>query len=452
MSDERGSVPRFGESVISVPITVSMLRIAAQGLGLLGGGSRDKVTYSLEGKLGGSGFTSTRFQAQGQLTLPGTSAPRRRRRGDKNRRAYRPSSRTACCGGFSESKLAPIDNVMAKLFLALVLVAATPLAAQEFPNRPIRLITPAAQGGTTDLLARVFGQKLAESWGQQVLVDNRASAAGVIAGQLTTQAAPDGYTLLLAYHQHTVNAALNPKLPYHPVNDFTPITQLTSAGLMLVVNPSTPVNNLAEFMQWTKNFKGALNFGSAGIGSGGHLAGELFKLMAGVKAEHIPYKGAGPAMADLIAGQYHFNFSGLQGSQVQVRAGRLRAIAVTTPKRLPSNPELPAMAEVLPGFEVVGWYGVIGPANMPQPLVEKLHGELVKILNQPDVKSRIEADGSEPVGARPRSSGASCTPISTSGRSSSRRAARSWNEAVPAAGPGFGAGGPARAPRAHPAA
>ena len=289
---------------------------------------------------------------------------------------------------------------MKKLLLVLMF-AALPAVAQDYPNRPIRLITPAAQGGTTDLLARIFGQRLSEVFGQQVLVDNRASAAGVIAGQLTAQAAPDGYTLLLAYHQHTVNAALNPKLPYHPVNDFTPITQLTSAGLMLVVNPKTPVNNLAEFIQWTKNFQGALNFGSAGIGSGGHLAGELYKLMAGVKAEHIPYKGAGPAMADLIAGQYHFNFSGLQGSQVQVRAGRLRGIAVTTPTRMPSNPELPAVAEALPGFEVVGWYGVIGPANMPQPLVKRLHEELIKALNSTDIRGRIEADGSQPVGSSP---------------------------------------------------
>ena len=285
-------------------------------------------------------------------------------------------------------------------FIAGVLLAGASLA-QDYPRKPIRLITPAAQGGTTDLLARIFGQRLSEVFGQQVLVDNRASAAGVIAGEMTAQAAPDGYTLLLAYHQHTINAALNSKLPYHPVNDFTPITQLTSAGLMLVVNPKTPVNNLAEFVQWTRNFQGALNFGSAGIGSGGHLAGELYKLMAKVKAEHIPYKGAGPAMADLIAGQYHFNFSGLQGSQVQVRAGRLRGLAVTTPKRLAAMPDMPAVAEALPGFEVVGWYGVIGPANLPQPIVKRLHDELIKALNQPDIRGRIEADGSEPVGSSP---------------------------------------------------
>ena len=290
---------------------------------------------------------------------------------------------------------------MNKVLIAVLLSWAGFCSAQDYPNKPIRLITPAAQGGTTDLLARIFGQKLSEMYGQQVLVDNRASAAGVIAGEMTARAAPDGYTLMLAYHQHTVNAALNQNLPYHPVNDFTPITQLTSAGLMLVVNPKAPVNNLQEFIAWTKNYQGALNFGSAGIGSGGHLAGELYKLMAGVKAEHIPYKGAGPAMADLVAGQYQFNFSGLQGSQVQVRAGRLRAIAVTTPKRLASNPDIPAMAEALPGFEVVGWYGVIGPANMPAALVSKLHADLIKILNMPDIHSRIEADGSEPVGSSP---------------------------------------------------
>jgi tripartite-type tricarboxylate transporter receptor subunit TctC len=275
------------------------------------------------------------------------------------------------------------------------------LLAQDYPNRPIRLITPAAQGGTTDFLARLFGAKLSEVFKQQVLVDNRASASGVIAGQLTATAPADGYTLLLAYHQHTVNAALNPQLPYHPVNSFTPITMLTQAGLMLVVHPSTPVQNLAEFIDWTKKFNGSLNFGSAGIGSGGHLAGELYKQMTGVKAEHIPYKGAGPSLMDLIAGQYHYNFAGLAGAQVQVRAGKLRALAVTNPRRVPSLPDVPAVAEALPGFEVVGWYGVIGPAGLPQPIVARLHQELVKALHQPDVKERIVADGSEPIGNAP---------------------------------------------------
>jgi len=287
-------------------------------------------------------------------------------------------------------------------FILLGLAAgAQALAQQDYPSRPIRLITPAAQGGTTDLLARVFGARLAEVFKQQVVVDNRASASGVIAGELTANAPPDGYTLLLAYHQHTINAALNPKLPYHPVTSFTPITQLTSAALMLVVNPATPVRSLEEFLSWTRNYPGPLNYGSAGNGSGGHLAGELYKLMTGVKAEHIPYKGSGPAMMDLVAGQYHYNFAGIQGAQTLVRSGKLRALAVTAPRRLAALPDLPAVAEMLPGFEVVGWYGVIGPANLPGPIVARLHEEFAKVLSQPEVRERIVADGSEPIGSTP---------------------------------------------------
>ncbi len=283
----------------------------------------------------------------------------------------------------------------------LLMLASLAAQAQDFPSRPIRILVPAAPGGTTDLLARLFGAKLGEDFKVPVTVENRSSASGVIAGELTAKAAPDGTTLLLAYHQHTVNAALNPNLPYHPVNDFTPITQLTSAGLFLVVNPSSPPQNLQQFIEWTKHYKGNLNFGSAGIGSGGHLAGELYKQMTGIKAQHIPYKGSGPAMVDLIGGRYAFNFAGLQGAQTQVRAGKLRGIAVTTPKRLAAMPDVPAMAEALPGFEVVGWYGMLGPANLPKPIVDKLHGELVKILNEPDVHKRIVDDGSEPVGSSP---------------------------------------------------
>jgi len=285
--------------------------------------------------------------------------------------------------------------------LLLLALAAASQAQQDYPARPIRLITAAAQGGTSDILARVFAAHLTDTFKQPVVVDNRASASGVIAGELTANAPPDGYTLLLAYHQHTVNAALNPKLPYHPVNSFTPITQLTTAGLMLVVNPAAPVKNLAEFVDWTKNFKGQLNYGSAGIGTGGHLAGELYKMMTGVKAEHIPYKGTGPALMDLLAGQYHFNFAGIQPAQVQVRAGKLRGLAVTAPKRLAVLPDLPAVAEVLPGFEVVGWYGVIGPAGLPKSIVARLHDAFVKVLNRPDVRDRIVADGSEPAGTTP---------------------------------------------------
>ncbi|HET7197449.1 MAG TPA: tripartite tricarboxylate transporter substrate binding protein [Burkholderiales bacterium] len=289
-------------------------------------------------------------------------------------------------------------KIVLSVALALCGFAAS---AQDYPVRPIRIFVPAAPGGTTDLLARLFGAKLAEDFKVPVTVENRSSASGVIAGELAARAPADGYTLLLAYHQHTVNAALNPNLPYHPVNDFTPITQLTSAGLLLVVNPAAPPQNLQQFIEWTRNYRGNLDFGSAGIGSGGHLAGELYNQMAGVKAQHIPYKGAGPAMLDLIGGRCNYSFAGLQGAQTHVRAGKLRAIAVTTPKRLAALPEVPAMAEALPGFEVVGWYGVLGPAKLPRPIVDRLRGELVKILNQPDIHKRIVDDGSEPVGSTP---------------------------------------------------
>ena len=287
------------------------------------------------------------------------------------------------------------------IVLAVVLAPVLAHAQSNYPNRPIRLITPAAPGGTTDILARLFGARMSETFKQQVVVDNRASASGVNAAEIVARAPADGYTLFLPFIQHTVNAALNPNLPYKVVDDFTPVSQLTAGGMMLLVPVSSPVKNLKEFMEWSKGYKGALNYGSAGLGSGGHLAGELYNQMAGVKAQHIPYKGAGPAMIDLVGGQYQFGFAGMQGSQVLVRAGKLRALAVTTPKRVGVLPDLPTMAEVLPGFDVMGWYGVLGPARLPKDIVAKLHDELVRILALPDVRERILADGSEPVGSTP---------------------------------------------------
>ena len=292
-----------------------------------------------------------------------------------------------------------VAGITSAIFFAAPAQAQAP--AGDYPNRPVRLITPAQPGGTTDILARLFGTRLGESFKQQIVVDNRASASGVIAGELTAKALPDGYTLYMAYHQHTVNAALNSKLPYHAVNDFTPISQLTSAGLLLVINPASPPKNLKEFIDWTKNFKGPLNFGSAGNGSGGHLSGELYNLAAGVKAQHIPYKGSAPSLIDLVAGQYHYNFVGMSAAQALVRSSKLRALAVTAPKRVPSYADLPAMTELLPGFEVVGWYGVMGPPKLPKPIVAKLHGELIKILQTKDIRDRILADGAEPIGSEP---------------------------------------------------
>ena len=299
-------------------------------------------------------------------------------------------------------KVTIIGAALAALALSGGAVAQSKDSAGSYPSRPVRFITPAAPGGTTDQLARLFSARMSEIFKQQVIVDNRASASGVLAAELTAQAAPDGYTLLLPYHQHTINAALLPKLPYHPINDFTPITQLTAAGLILVVHPSSPPKNFKEFIDWTKNFKGDLNFGSAGIGSGGHLAGELFKQMTGVKATHIPYKGTGPALTGLLGQEYHFNFMGLLAGSQMHRQGRLKALAVTTAKRSPGLPELPTVAESgIPGFEVAGWYGVFAPAKLPQPLLAKLHGTLVSILKEPEIQKIIFNQGAEGVGNSP---------------------------------------------------
>jgi tripartite-type tricarboxylate transporter receptor subunit TctC len=302
-----------------------------------------------------------------------------------------------------------MEKIATAIFAGAVLCSTTWAAAPadakldpDWPSRPIRFITPAAPGGTTDQLARLFSQRMTEIFKQQVIVDNRASASGVIAGELTAQAAPDGYTLFLPYHQHTINAALLPKLPYHPINDFTPITQLTAAGLMLVVHPSSPPKNFKEFLDWTRNFKGDLNFGSAGIGSGGHLAGELFKIAAKVRATHIPYKGTGPALAALLGQEYHFNFMGLLAASQQHRQGRLRALAVTSPQRASGLSEIPTVAESgLPGFEVVGWYGVFGPPKLPKPLVTRLHQTLVGILKEPEIQKIIFNQGATAVGNSP---------------------------------------------------
>jgi tripartite-type tricarboxylate transporter receptor subunit TctC len=285
--------------------------------------------------------------------------------------------------------------------LGLAIPMAPAPAADTYPSRPVRIITPANPGGTTDFLARLLAAHLTKTWGQQAIVDNRGSASGVNAAEITENAAPDGYTLFIPYHQHTVNAALIAKLPYHPVNDFTPITQMTEGGLLLVVNPSHPAKNAKEFVQWAKTTKEPINIGSAGIGSGGHLAGELFKLMAGIQAQHIPYRGTGPAIVGLLGGEYHFNFMGLTGAFGQVRAGKLRAIAVSTPKRLVTAPDIPALSEVLPGFEVVGWYGVMAPAKLPKPLLEKIHAGVTSLVKSPEFIKTMRNNGSEAKSSTP---------------------------------------------------
>jgi tripartite-type tricarboxylate transporter receptor subunit TctC len=286
-----------------------------------------------------------------------------------------------------------ISLLLVVLGLAVPTVQAQ--TADNYPSRAVRLVTPANPGGTTDFLARLLAPHLTKTWGEQAIVDNRGSASGVNGAEIVKNSAPDGHTLFMAYHQHTVNAALIAKLPYHPVDDFSAITQMTEGGLLLVVNPSHPAKSAKDFVQWARTTKDPINFGSAGIGSGGHLAGELFKLMTKTEGQHIPYKGTGPAVIGLLGGEYHYNFMGLTGAFGQVRAGKLRAIAVSSSKRLDTAPEIPALSEVLPGFEVVGWYGVTGPAKMSKPLVQKIHGAVVALVKSPEFIKTMKNNGSD---------------------------------------------------------
>ena len=289
-----------------------------------------------------------------------------------------------------------------KLWFILCALLVAAHAAAEYPERPIRLISVGAPGGTPDILSRRIGAQLTEVFKKQIVVDNRAGAGGIIAAEMTAKAPPDGYTLYMTYHQHTVNASLVPNLPYRAVEDYTPITQITAAALVLVVNAAAPVSNMREFIEWSKTFSGPLSFGSAGNGSGGHLAGELYKRMTGVKAQHIPYKSSSAALIDLVAGQYQFNFTGMQTSQAFLRSGRLKAIAVTSLKRTSGMPDVPTVHESgLPGFEIVGWYGLLAPAGLPKPILQRLNTEIVRIVEQPAFRESVAADGSEVVTSTP---------------------------------------------------
>jgi tripartite-type tricarboxylate transporter receptor subunit TctC len=282
----------------------------------------------------------------------------------------------------------------------LVLALASALAAaQNYPARPIRLVVPYPAGGPLDIMARAIGQKLTEAWKQPVVVDNRAGAGGNIGADLVAKSAPDGYTLLMgAVATHAINPSLYSKIPYDPVRDFAPVALVAQVPNILVVNPAVPAKTVQELIELARAKPGSLNFGSGSTGSTGHLAGELFKTMAGVQMVHIPYKGAAPAMADLLAGQVQLMFDNLASSLPNVKAGKLRALAVTTRARSPAVPELPTIAESgLPGFDLSTWFGVLVPAGTPAEIVARLNAEIVRALNTNDMRERLQKMGAEPL-------------------------------------------------------
>ncbi|MEK7755250.1 MAG: tripartite tricarboxylate transporter substrate binding protein [Acidobacteriota bacterium] len=282
---------------------------------------------------------------------------------------------------------------------AALLVVSQGTQAQAFPNKPIRLVAPFAPGGALDLIARGIGEKMSVSMGQSVIVENRAGASGAIGSEAVARSAPDGYTLLLgATTTHGINPALNPKLTYDPVKDFTPISLVATIPHILVVNPSVPANSLQEFVQLAKS-KPGMAFGSAGNGSPHHLAGEMLKMMAHIDVVHVPYKGSGPAMVDLIAGQTQFMSVELTAAAPHLKAGKLRALAIATAKRVPGV-DLPTVAESgYPGFEVTAWYAIFGPVGMPDELASRLNAEIVKALATPDLRDRLQKVGATPVGS-----------------------------------------------------
>ena len=291
---------------------------------------------------------------------------------------------------------------------AALLVTAPALAQQAYPVKPIRMVVPLAPGGPSDILARSMAQKLTESMKQTVFVENRTGAGGTIGIDVVAKAPPDGYTLLLvAVASYTINASLYPKLPYDPHKDLAPISILAGAPYILVVHPALPVRNLKELIALDKRRPGELNYSSGGAGTGPHLATEVLKANTGMTAVHIAYKGAGPALIDLVAGQVQFQLANMIASLPFVKNNRLRGIAVSGSKRSRALPELPTISESgVPGLEEVGGHMIMVPGATPRELVARLHQELIKVLEQPEVKARLEGEGAEIFGTSPERSAA----------------------------------------------
>jgi tripartite-type tricarboxylate transporter receptor subunit TctC len=276
------------------------------------------------------------------------------------------------------------------------------LAQGKYPAKPIRLVLPFPPGGSTDIVARLIGQKLAEAWGQPVVVDNRPGAGGNVAAEHVARAAPDGYTLLQANVANAIGASLYPRLGYSLTGDFVAVTQLATTAYVLLAHPSLPVKSVRELIALAKARPGQLNYASAGAGSATHLSGELLKNLAGVDIVHVPYKGTGPAVTALLAGEIELYFATVPAAAPMIRSGRLRPLGVSSARRAAALPEVPTIAESgLKGYETSTWHGVLAPAATPREIVQQLNAEIVRILNAPEVREKLIAQGLEPVGDTP---------------------------------------------------
>ena len=277
------------------------------------------------------------------------------------------------------------------------------IAARAYSQiAPIRILVGAPAGGTTDTMARSLGVEFGKTLGRLVIVENRPGASGNIAAEAVAKATPDGNTLLMSFTSHAINASLYPSLPFDPEADFTPLTMVSTSPAMLVAHPSLPANNIRELIALAKARPGKLNFAIGSLGSSVHLAGDAFKMMSGAYIVNIPYRGTAPAIQDVLAGQVEMMFANVGNAQAHVRAGKLKALGVTSAKRLMAFPDVPAIAEVLPGYESSAWFGLFGPARMPPELVKRMAEAAKQAIATPEVRRRIEAEGATPVGNTPQ--------------------------------------------------
>jgi tripartite-type tricarboxylate transporter receptor subunit TctC len=325
----------------------------------------------------------------------------------------RPTVRPCPVGEDNLRRFHDWPTMTARVRFLFVLAAATLLAtlsattsaqsSAAYPNRPVKLVVPFPPGGPLDIIGRAIAQKASEDWGQSVVVDNRPGAGGNIGADIVAKSAPDGYTIVMgALSTHAVNPSLYGKMPYDAIKDFAPISLVAITPNVLVVNASLPVNSAKEFIAYAKANSGKLAFGSGSNGSAGHLAGELFKVDTGTDIVHVPYKGGAPATQALLAGDTQFMFDNLANAMPQVKAGKLKALAVTTAERSKLAPELPTMAEAgLPGFDISTWFGLLAPAGTPKDVIAKWNAEVTKILNSPDMRDRLTAQGATPAPTTP---------------------------------------------------
>jgi tripartite-type tricarboxylate transporter receptor subunit TctC len=308
--------------------------------------------------------------------------------------------------------------------LALPLVTHAQSSRVEYPVRPVRVVVGFPAGGPSDILARLVAQKLGEATGQQFIVDNRGGASGMIGAELVAKAPPDGYTLLVVPATHAVNPSLYRKLPFDTTSDFTPVSLVAEGPFILVVHPSLPAKSVQELIALARRRPGELNYASAGVGGLPHLAGELFKSTAGIRMNHIPYKGAAPATIDLVAGHVTIMFNNMLSAVPHVKGGRLRALGVTTMKRSSAVPDVPTIAEAgVKGYEVSGWYGVLGPAGLSAEMLDRLNGAVNRGMRQPEVVKRLAGEGVDAVGSTPEEFGARI-----------RREMTKWSAVVKASG------------------